>query len=349
MKKLISAVLAFFVMLLSLSALAQTKIITLTVTGDALLGSNDLVNKTDYAFQRYIEKNGYAYPFLKLQDLFAHDDITLANLECVFNEDQPDQTSRYSFRGPLANTEILKAGSIEVVNLANNHSGDYGKAGFTSTINGLDAAGIKYCGSTGSGNYTCIWEKDGIKIGFVGVFPLYYKNHAKEVRRCFDSLKEAGCQVIIASLHAGKEYRGTHGSLQEKYGKTLRSLGANLIIGNHPHVPEGVSIKDGATHLYSLGNASFGGNTGVDETVHCIQSFVAQFALTFEDGIYKGHQLTIWPIHISGASPENNYQPILVSGAEAEDVMKLIQKDTKYALSPYIEGKGAVQPFVPWD
>ncbi len=349
MKKLAAITLVLLVTALWVPALAQTQVITLTVTGDAMLGNNDPVNKTEYAFQRYIEKYGNAYPFLKLQDLFAHDDITLANLECVFNDDQPDQTSRYSFRGPTGNAGILKESSIEVVNLANNHSGDYGKAGFTSTIDALDAAGIKYSGSTGNGNYTCIWEKDGIKIGFLGVIPLYYKDHAKEVKRCFDSLKEAGCQVIVASLHAGKEYRPTHGSLQEKYGNMLRGLGANIIIGNHPHVPQGLKVQEGVTHLYSLGNASFGGNTGVDETVHCIQSFVAQFDLVFEDGIYKGHQLTIWPIHISGVSPENNYQPVLVSGNEADVVMKRIQKDTRFTLNPYLEGKGAVQPFVAWD
>jgi poly-gamma-glutamate synthesis protein (capsule biosynthesis protein) len=155
--------------------------------------------------------------------------------------------------------------------------------------------------------------------------------------------------VIVASLHAGMEYRPTHGSLQEKYGNTLRSLGANIIIGNHPHVPQGIKIQDGVTQLYSLGNASFGGNTGVDEAVHCMESFMAQFELTFEDGVYKGHRLTIWPIHISGASPENNYQPVLVSGGEAEAVMKRIQKDTRLTLSPYVESKGAVQPFVPWE
>ncbi len=348
MKKWIAVTLALFIMAMMPSAQAQTQVVTLTATGDALLGSNDLVSKMEYAFQRYIEKYGYAYPFAKLQDLFAADDITLINLECIFNDDAPAQTSRYSFRGPTSYTKILTESSIEVVNLANNHSGDYGKAGYHSTIQALEDAGVKYCGSTGYGNYTCIWEKDGIKIGFVGVIPLYYQHHAKEVKRCFQTLKEAGCQVIIASLHAGKEYRGTHGSLQEKYGKTLRSLGANIIIGNHPHVPEGVSVTGGVTHLYSLGNASFGGNTGVDETVHCIQSYVAQFDLTFEDGVYKGHQLTIWPIHISGTSPENNYQPVLVSGGEAEVVMKRIQKDTRFELSPYVEGKGAVQPFVPW-
>ena len=58
--------------------------------------------------------------------------------------------------------------------------------------------------------------------------------------------------------------------------------------------------------------------------------------------------MTIWPIHISGVSPENNYQPVLVEGDEAQAVMKRIQKDTSFKLKPYVDGQGAVQDFVPW-
>ena len=106
---------------------------------------------------------------------------------------------------------------------------------------------------------------------------------------------------------------------------------------------------DGVTQIFSLGNSSFGGNTGVDEEVHCIQSTIAQFALYFEDGKYIGHQLTLWPIHISGVSPENNYQPVLVEGEDAQKVMKMVQKDTAFTLNPYVDGRGAVQDFVPWN
>ena len=349
MRKL--TILALFLLLMALNlpqALAQRQVVTLTCTGDALLGSNDPVSRTEYAFQRYIEKYGYEYPFAKLQGLFANDDITLVNLECVFNDDAPAQTSRYSFRGPTAYAGILTQGSIEVANLANNHSADYGRAGFASTLQALEDAGVRYCGTTAFGNYTYIWEKDGIKIGFVGLIPLYYEKNEKEIKKYFQALKDEGCQVIVASLHCGKEYNTIHGNIHDKYGGMLRKYGANIIIGNHPHVPQGVNVVNGVTQLYSLGNASFGGNTGVDEAVHCLQSYVAQFELTFEDGVYTGHQLTIWPIHISGVSPENNYQPVLVSGDDAQAVMKRIQKDTRFQLSPYVEGQGAVQPFVPF-
>ena len=350
MKKTVVAATAWLltIVLLLPCAFAQTKTITLTATGDALLGSSDPVSKKEFAFQRYIEKYGYAYPFAKLQNLFANDDVTLINLECVFNDDAPASKSRYSFRGPASYASILTESSIEVANLANNHSADYGKAGFESTKTALENAGVGYCGTTAFGNDTYIWEKDGIKIGFIGIIPLYYEKNKAKIQKYCKALKDAGCQVIVASLHCGKEYNTIHGNMHDKYGGILRKYGVNIIIGNHPHVPQGVKVTKGVTQLYSLGNSSFGGNTGVDETIHSIQSYVAQFQLKFEDNVYVGHQLTIWPIHISGVSPENNYQPVLVSGKEAEVVMKRIQKDTGFTLSPYVDGQGAQQPFVPW-
>ena len=157
--------------------------------------------------------------------------------------------------------------------------------------------------------------------------------------------------MIVASLHAGEEYRGYHGNMQESYGNRLRALGANIIVGNHPHVPEAIRVTDGVTQLYSLGNFSFGGNTGVDEEIHCLQSMVAQFELYFEDGKYIGHQLTLWPIHISGVTPENNYQPVLVDGEDAQKAMRMVARDHDgyvTPLKPFIDGEGAVQDFVPW-
>ena len=156
--------------------------------------------------------------------------------------------------------------------------------------------------------------------------------------------------MIVASIHCGGEYQKKHADMQERYEKLCKSMGANLVIGNHPHVPQGIHVADGVTCLYSLGNFTFGGNTGVDEQLSVIQSYVAQFDLYFDGDTYLGHQLTIWPIHISGTTPENNYQPVLVSGAEAEKVMKLIQNDCgKLKLNPYVDGQGAVQDFVPWN
>lgn len=338
-------------LLLPLSALCETQIVTLTCTGDFMPGSNDKVSVQEYAFQRYIEKYGYAYPLEKMQGLLASDDITLVNFECVLNDTAPAAASRFRFRGPTDYAQILAEGSVEVANLANNHSGDYGKEGYLSTKAALEGAGVKLCGSTEFGNEACFVDVKGVRVGFVGVLPLWNKDHPQDLEKAFQYLKDSHCDVIVASLHAGEEYRGYHGNMQENYGNKLRKLGAHIIVGNHPHVPEAIRVTEGVTQLYSLGNFSFGGNTGVDEEIHCLQGMVARFDLYFEDGRYIGHQLTLWPIHISGTTPENNYQPVLVEGEEAQKVMRMVARDSDgyvTPLKPFVDGQGAVQDFVPW-
>lgn len=332
--------------------------VTITCTGDTLIGCNETVRKKgagSYSYDTYIEKYGYAYPLAGLYELFSQDDITFVNLENVLADSIKGgfSKSRLVFRGPSEYAKILTAGSVEVATLANNHSDNYGTEGIEKTVAALAAEGIGYCGTTFGLNAYHIQEVGDIKVGFVGVYPRYNsqsrnKNQA-QLKACFDACKEAGCQVIVASMHCGGEYQKKHADLQEKYEKLCKSMGANLVIGNHPHVPQGIHVADGVTCLYSIGNFTFGGNTGVDEKLSVIQGYVAQFDLYFDGETYLGHQLTIWPIHISGTSPENNYQPVLVSGAEAEKVMKLIQHDCgKLKLNPYVDGQGAVQDFVPW-
>ena len=368
MKKTLCLLLAALCLFGSLAACAENevpsgeniRVVTISCTGDALIGSNETVRKKgagSYSYDTYIEKYGYAYPFAGLYEMFSKDDITFVNLENVLADDikKGFSKSRLVFRGPTDYAKILSAGSVEVVNLANNHSENYGEEGMEKTIAALEAENIGYSGTTFGCNKYYIHDVGGIKVGFVGLYPRYnaYKGqerkHQAEAKGCFDACREAGCQVIVASIHCGGEYQKKHADMQEKYEKLCKSWGANLVIGNHPHVPQGIHVADGVTCLYSLGNFTFGGNTGVDEKLTVIQSYVAQFDLYFDGETYLGHQLTIWPIHISGTSPENNYQPVLVSGAEAEKVMKLIQNDCgKLKLNPYVDGQGAVQDYVPW-
>lgn len=355
MKKFVCVLVSVILMLaLVTTAMAETTVVRMTVGGDALLGCNEKVRNEgyEYSYDHYIEQYGYEYPFANLMDLFENDDITLLNLEGVL-ADEPDPKaaqSRFCFRGPTDFAKILSASSVEIVNLANNHIMNHGQAGFDSTVAALEAEGVLYCGSAEGGSFSSIIEVKGVKLGFVGVVPMYYSisNKTKaDVKARFDECRDAGCDLIIASLHCGKEYLAKHDDIHIKYEKTLMSLGADLIIGTHPHVPQGVRVNKGVTHIFSLGNSSFGGNTGVDEKLSVPEAFLATIDMYFEDGIYTGHQMTIWPILITGDYPVNNYQPVMATGEAAEKVMKMIQRDTQFKLNPYVEGEGAVQDFVP--
>lgn len=359
MKRLFSLLLCLCLML-PLCACAETQIITITCTGDTTLGSSKRVQTkyAEHSYQAYIEKYGYAYPFEGIRHLTENDDITLVNLEGVLYEPKELAASHLVFNGPQDYAKILTEGSVEIVNLANNHTDDYGRPGYQSTVEALEAEGIKYSGETEFGRdvYWFDFEND-VRIGFVGLIPAYYSKNEAKVKQDIQKLKDAGCDVIIASIHCGKEENPTHSQMTDTYRKKATALGAHIVVGTHPHVPQGIHVEKGITTLYSLGNFSFGGNTGVNEVLYSPESIIAQIDLHFEDGVYIGHQVTLWPIMTTGAEEgsgmdgkgyANDYRPILVEGEAAQAIMKKVQKDTTFPLNPYVDGQGAVQDFVPW-
>ena len=347
-------------MLLPIAALAEEQIITITCTGDTTLGSNKRVQTKFYeaSYQYYIEQNGYAWPFAGIKHLTENDDITLVNLEGVLHMPEELSTSRFAFNGPADYAKILSEGSVEIVNLANNHIGDYLQEGYDSTIAALDAEGIKYCGDTDHGRELYWFDFDNdVRIGFIGLLPSYRGKNPAKLEQDFQKLKDAGCDVIVASIHCGVEGQATHSQMTDTYRKRAMALGAHIVVGTHPHVPQGLWVEKGVTTLHSLGNFSFGGNTGVNEELYSPESIIAQIDLHFQEGRYIGHQVTIWPIMTTGTAEgsgmngkgyANDYRPILVEGELAQEIMKKVQKDTTFPLNPYVDGQGAVQDFVPW-
>ena len=120
--------------------------------------------------------------------------------------------------------------------------------------------------------------------------------------------------------------------------RTLRIPALILLAMHHPHVVQGMSVYDARTVLFSLGNFCFGGNWNV----RAMESLVAVAELTFaDDGTYLSQQITLYPAHISGTQPRSNYQPHLVTGKDAERVMRRVQADTRFALNPVDETTGA--------
>ena len=117
------------------------------------------------------------------------------------------------------------------------------------------------------------------------------------------------------------------------------------MIINHPHVMQGINVYKNRVVCYSLGNFCFGGN----KTVRSIGSMIARVTMTFSDeGVLLGQQLALYPIHISGTDPQNNYQPRFVTGDEANEVIRLVQIDTDYPINPFSEELGcALQDYVP--
>lgn len=300
--------------------------IVITLGGDAVVGTRETWWKKAEALPAYLSAKGMAYPFSGLYDIFSSDDMTFVNLECVLkaNSAGEDKEKQWRFRGLPEYTDVLKLGSIEQVNIANNHYIDYGASGKTATRAALDEAGMPYSGY----GFTYVWKYKGHRIGFAGCRETTYKKDTSVIQQDIAALKEAGCEVIIYSCHWGKEYSGAHNELQETMAQAAVTAGADIVVGNHPHVVQGVDTIDNALVLYSLGNLMFGGT--IDMTT--FDATLAQVRLRFDENGYQGCGLELIPILTSGSAPANDYRPVVAEGESKERILTKIQVDSGVAL-----------------
>ena len=346
-------VLAVLLWVLPRCALGEDKQVVITFIGDCTLGSEDKTRANDTSFDSYAKQYGYDYFFENVKPILERDDLTVANLEGVLADKSSNKVKKgnsvYNFRGPAKFVEILTASSIECVNIANNHALDFSTNVLSSTKKTLTAAGVNWFGSIGNTKRTWIYERDGVKIGFVGMEIIYWGKNQKVIESQVKQLRKDGCQVIVGVFHGGTEYAAHRDYSQENIAHRLIKYGCDLVIGHHAHVLQGIEVTKGVTICYSLGNFVFGGNAGFNAKLKGGPlTALFQFTFSFDgDNQYLGHQLNIIPALYTGEKEYNNYQPVLVTGSDAKAVISQIQRDTKIKLKPYVDGVGAVQDFVP--
>ena len=295
----------------------------LTLGGDAVLGTRESWQKKEEALPAFLEREGMGYPFAGLQEWFASDDMTFINLECVLKADRRGESTDklYRFRGLPEYAAALVEGSVEQVNIANNHYIDYGQAGREATREALDAAGVPYSGF----GYTYVWECQGHRIGFGGCRETVFKQDRGIIARDIAALKAAGCEVIVYSCHWGEEYSPSHNELQETMAREAAACGADMVVGTHPHVVQGIDTVEDTVVLYSLGNLMFGGT--IDMTT--FDAMLARVGLRFgSDGVYQGCWVQVVPILTSGSAPVNDYRPEPAQGEDRQRILMKIQADS---------------------
>lgn len=305
--------------------------VLLTFGGDCTLGGEASGARR---FARTIQKNGSEYPLANLQPLFAEDDLTMVNLEGVLSDRKLQKVEKtFNFIGKPGYGDILTTGNVECVTIANNHAMDYGGAGKRDTVAALDAAGLAYC----DGTYVTVLDKDGLRIGFTASGLVFDEDtYLAQV----EALEAVGCAAIVHNMHMGVEYADTLSAAQIRTAEYLAKHGAALVVGHHPHVAQGLAVYGGTTVAFSLGNLVFGGNVDPSDYDAC----VLRAELRFQDGTLASEQVTLWPVSVSGNRGRNDYQPVLLSGEDAQRVLTKMQTTSAFTLSPYIDGAGAIQP-----
>lgn len=302
--------------------------ITLSFAGDCVLGSEEATRGQPDSFDSIVADKGFSWPFSGFTEYFTQDDLTMVNLETVLMNGKRDRNLQrlHNFRGPAEFAGILTAGSVEAVNIANNHYPDYGTAGKRSTRDALTAAGVAYAGYSA----LYVYEKDGVRVGFGGIRETIYHQDKSRIAREVAELKDASSQYVVYTIHAGEEYAPIHNAIQTEMARAAIDAGANLVIGHHPHVPQGIEAYDDGLIFYSLGNFIFGGNL----TLSTFDSLAVQLILQFDEGILRQTQVQLVPILTSGAAPGNDFRPIPAQGEDKRRILETVNRDSD---QPYPE------------
>jgi poly-gamma-glutamate synthesis protein (capsule biosynthesis protein) len=235
-----------------------------------------------------IAAEGPRYPWTSVGRTLRQADIAFGNLECAISERGTPFPKRYNFRGtPAALAGLRRHSGIDVLNLANNHVGDFGRTALLDTLRGVERLGMRAVGA-GPGLERAlrpqVVEKLGVRVAFVGfsnILPAEFAAGAgrpgiawatpEAVDRAVRAARR-DADVVVATFHWGIEKMPYETAEQAELAKVAADAGAQLVIGAHPHVLQPVRRAGAALVAYSLGNFVFGAQsietaaTGVLET-----------------------------------------------------------------------------------
>lgn len=299
---------------------------TVTAIGDCTLGTDSDFDTSTNFVTKYNDTSE-RYFFQNVAPVLSADDLTIGNFEGTLTESTDIQQKAFNFKAPASYAGILKAGSVEAVNVANNHSFDYGQQGFDDTKKNLSAADITNFGY----DRTATYEVNGIKIGLFGISQLDGTDKATTLTQSdIKSLQDEGCQLIIGMFHWGIEGENVPESEQVSLAHAAIDAGCDLVIGGHPHVLQGVEYYKNRYICYSMGNFCFGGNTHPAD----FDTMMYQQTFTFKDGQLvmddtTKAQVDIIPCSVSSSSSINNYQLTPLTGERGSVVVSKLNGFSK--------------------
>ena len=229
----------------------------------------------DRGIKRLIATKGsgdYSFPFREIASTTSGADIAFANLEGPISDKGTKQGSIYPFRMNPAATKALYDAGFDIVSVANNHVGDYGREALEDTFLRLNQAGIIYTGggfNKAEAEKLKILERHGKKIGFlafsdVGPKWLLAGENTSGIALAnlgllTEAIRQSRSQVdiLVVSFHFGDEYQVKSSLRQQTLARSAIDAGANIVVGHHPHVAQEVEEYNGGVIAYSLGNFVF--------------------------------------------------------------------------------------------
>ncbi len=224
----------------------------------------------DRGIKRTLKKG--VHPFYHISDLSRSAHIMMINLETTIATNGEKVPKAFNFMSHPDSLAFVTNAGIDLVSIANNHTMDYGTPAIIQTIHNLNKYGLRHAGAgmdLPEASQGVILETNGIKIGFLAfgdIYPLsLYASDTRpgiagiQLEQTSAVIKAFKPQVdfLIVSLHWGWEYEDLPKSYQTVQAYEFIDSGADLIIGHHPHVLQGVEKYKNGVIFYSMGNFVF--------------------------------------------------------------------------------------------
>lgn len=314
----------FFLFILPVKASAVD--ITVIAVGDMYLGGRAAP---------FIEKYGYGYLFEPTRDILADGDLVIANLESPLTLSKDILMEKeYILKADPEAAKGIKDAFIGVATLANNHIMDFGQTGLRDTERALDRFGILHTGAGENlmeARMPAIYEVKGVKIavlaysntfpkefyakkGSPGTAPGYAKYVKKDVRAA-----RGLADIVIVSFHWSADRLKDPKEYQVNLAHLAIDSGAQLVIGHHPHVIQGVESYKGGLIFYSLGNFIFGFYSSPDT-----EGMVARVEFEAGEDGFRPKSARIIPLEVDNTRVKFQTSPL--EGRMAEEKLKEIEK-----------------------
>ena len=215
-------------------------------------------------------------PFQTFAALLSSHDVRIGNLECVVATTGTAEETPYTFRADPRTLPVLKR-HFDAVSLANNHSGDFGKAAFAEQLALMDTAGLPYFGGgrdATAAHAPWIVERNGVRIALLGYVEFKPRSFEADASRpgvawsgedddviedIIAARRVHRADIVIPFMHWGWEDEPDPSPRLRAFARRMIDAGADMVVGGHPHVTQGAEYYRGKPIIYSLGNFLFNG------------------------------------------------------------------------------------------
>lgn len=233
----------------------------------------------DVIFESYvanaIDRNGLSSFAEDIAPVFKSSDISIINLEtAVSTRGEKEKDKQFTFRADPKYLQLLNYCGINIVSLANNHSLDFGTIALEDTMSSLYQRNILYAGAgknMDEASKPVYINKNNTKVAIIAsshVIPDVSWNAGPnktglattyDPARIITEIHKARSEsdIVVCYIHWGEEGKTQPVDYQKNLAHSYIDNGADIVIGSHPHVLQGIEYYKNKIIAYSLGNLVF--------------------------------------------------------------------------------------------